>query len=354
VIRNRILPALTIAAATLLGATAAVSAGGPAIAPPPPFPYLEFHAVPRLGAEPVRGTGCGSQGQIGAVIPDGLWAGYAAVAGGVVSVDLLCVYTPEAAAGVVAAGTATIVNDDPQYLVVNNSTRVRSMPAAYGIQLGDAALTVDGRCINGSQVYDHTAMSNRQAWVNIYGGAVTWILWGCEPFPETPGNLPPAYPDYSDGLGRVWPYGAFEDVPQLGDEPVRGSGCSTSGQIGAVIPDGLWAGYPTAYDWSTNTIGINMLCIFYGDSAQYILAQGTANIVGNQPDYLIVNNNDRVRSMPSNLTAIILGQYDAAGTCVEGEHLSPESVDQFPARYGQQAWIRIDQGVVTWVFYDCP
>ncbi len=351
-IRNRILATLAAvaAAAAIAGAVPTSAMAGP---PPPPFPYPEFHAVPRLGAEPVRGTGCGSQGQVGDVIPDGVWAGYTGVANGTVSIDLLCVYTPEAAPGVQSAGTATIINGDPNYLVVNNNTRVRTMPAAANIALGDGTLTADGQCVNGPQVYDHSAASNRQAWVNIQGGAVTWILWGCEPFPETHGNLPPAYPDYSDGVGKVWPYGTFWNVPQLGTEPVRGSGCSTSGQIGDVIPDGLWAGYPTAYDWNTNTIGINLLCIFYGDSAQAVLRQGTANVVLNDPNYLIVNNLDRIRSMPSALAAIIVGQYDAAGNCVEGDHLSPEAVDQFPARYGQQAWIRIDQGQVTWVFYGC-
>ena len=227
------------------------------------------------------------------------------------------------------------------------------MPAAANIALGDGTLTADGQCVSGPQVYDHSVASNRQAWVNIQGGAVTWILWGCEPFPETHGNLPPAYPDYSDGVGKVWPYGTFWNVPQLGTEPVRGSGCSTSGQIGDVIPDGLWAGYPTAYDWNTNTIGINLLCIFYGDSAQAVLTQGTANVVLNDPNYLIVNNQDRIRSMPSALSAIIVGQYDAAGNCVEGDHLSPEAVDQFPACDWPAGVDPHRPGQVTWVFYGC-
>ena len=38
-------------------------------------------------------------------------------------------------------------------------------------------------------------------------------------------------------------YPSFRDVPQLGVEPVRGSGCGASGDLGDVIPDGLWAGY---------------------------------------------------------------------------------------------------------------
>ncbi len=54
--------------------------------------------------------------------------------------------------------------------------------------------------------------------------------------------LPPAV---VDPRSPIWPYGPFWNVPQLGSEPVRGSGCGSQGQIGDVIPDGLWAGYVT-------------------------------------------------------------------------------------------------------------
>jgi hypothetical protein len=334
------------------------------VSPPPPivdpgapiWPYGPFWNVPQLGSEPVRGTGCGSQGQVGDVIPDGLWAGYVTNEGSpAIDIDLLCIFAGPAAQHVITEGTANIVNDEPDYLVVNNNTRLRSAPAAPGIVLHDSA-PVNGECVENAAI-PHSPQPARQAWIRIDGGQVTWILWGCGfpamPIAPQPANLPPAYPDYSDGVGSVWPYGPFWNVPQLGREPSRGSGCGASGQLGATIPDGLWAGFVTGYDAATNAIGIDVLCIFAGDTAQAVLAEGTANVISNQPDYLVVNNNPQVRLMPSGLAAFITGQIGADGQCVEGTHHSPEAVDIIPPRTSQQAWVRIDRGVVTWIFYGC-
>ena len=263
------------------------------------WPYGPFWNVPQLGSEPVRGTGCGSQGQIGDVIPDGLWAGFVTDEGTpTIGIDLLCVYFGAAAQHVISEGTATIINDEPDYLVVNNNTRVRSAPAAPGIVLRDSS-PVNGECVEDTAAA-HNPQPSRQAWVRIDGGAVTWILWGCGfpamPAPPQSANLPPAYPDYSDGVGSVWPYGSFRNVPQLGAEPVRGSGCGASGQLGATIPDGLWAGFVTAFDPASNTLAIDVLCIFEGDTAQAVLTEGTViEIINNEPDYLVVNNNRQTR-----------------------------------------------------------
>jgi len=321
------------------------------------WPYGPFWNVPRMGSEPVRGTGCGSQGQIGDVIPDGLWAGFVTdESTPTVGIDLLCIFTGAAAQHVVSEGTATIINDEPDYLVVNNNTRVRTAPAAPGIVLRDSAV-VEGECVE-APAAGHNPDPARQAWVRIDGGQVTWILWGCG-FPAMPAapqaaNLPPAYPDYSDGVGSVWPYGSFQNVPQLGTEPVRGSGCGASGQLGPVIPDGLWAGFVTGYDATNNALGIDILCIFEGDTAQTVLTEGTViDIVNNEPDYLVINNSTQVRTMPSGLAAIILGEVASDGQCVEGTHLSPEAVNEIAPRSAVQAWIRIDAGVVTWIFYGC-
>jgi hypothetical protein len=320
------------------------------------WPYGPFWNVPQLGSEPVRGTGCGSQGQIGDVIPDGLWAGYVTnESTPTISIDLLCIFTGAAAGHVVSEGTANIVNNEPDYLVVNNNTRLRSAPAAPGIVLRDSS-SINGECVE-NPAAAHNPAPARQAWIRIDGGQVTWILWGCGfpaiPAAPQPANLAPAYPDYGDGVGSVWPYGPFWNVPQLGREPVRGSGCGASGQLGATIPDGLWAGFVTGYDASTNAIGIDVLCIFAGESAQAVIAEGTANIINNEPDYLIVNNNPQVRAMPSGLAAIITGEFATDGQCVEGTHHSPEAVDGITARTNQQAWIRIANGLVTWIFYGC-
>ena len=46
-------------------------------------------------------------------------------------------------------------------------------------------------------------------------------------------------------------------------------------------------------------------------------------------------------------------QHLLARQYVEGVHLSPEAVDEIAARTSQQAWIRIDGGLVTWIFYGC-
>jgi hypothetical protein len=335
------------------------------VSPPPPiadpaaalWPYGPFWNVPQLGSEPVRGTGCGSQGQVGDVIPDGLWAGYVTNEGTpTIGIDLLCIYAGAAAQHVIREGTATIVNNEPDYLVVNNNTRVRSAPAAPGIVLRDSS-PVNGECVENLAV-PHNPQPARQAWVRIDGGQVTWILWGCGfpamPAAPPPANLPPAYPDYSDGVGSVWPYGSFRNVPQLGREPVRGSGCGASGQLGATIPDGLWAGFVTGFDPASNTLAIDVLCIFEGDTAQTVLTEGTViELINDEPDYLVINNNRQVRPMPSGLAAIITGNIAADGQCVEGTHHSPESVDAIAARTNQQAWIRIDGGLVTWIFYGC-
>jgi hypothetical protein len=334
------------------------------------FPWVDFHGVPQMGAEPVRGTGCGSGGQVGDVIPDGIWAGFVTVRGGVVDIDLVCVFTPRAAQAVITAGTANIINDDPYYLVVNNNPRLRSMAAAADIQLRDGVPTADGACVEGDAAFDHSSPSDVQAWVNITNGVVTWAFWGCEPFvaidgpvqapqpPQTPQPaqpgppLPPAYPDYSDGAGRVWPYDQFWNVPQLGSEPVRGSGCGAEGQIGPTVPDGLWAGFVDGYDADRGGVWIDLLCIFTGATAQAVLADGTSTILNTEPDYLIVNNSTQTRFVPDGLAAIIVGDA-SSGDCREGTHLSPEQVDVIGPNRQRQAWIRVAGGVVTWIFYGC-
>jgi hypothetical protein len=323
----------------------------------PVWPFGPFWNAPQLGEEPVRGSGCGSQGQIGDVIPDGLWAGYVVnESTPTISIDLLCIFTGPAAGQVISEGTANVVNNEPDYVVVNNNTRLRAAPAAPGILLRDSVV-VDGECVE-NPTAAHNPDPPRQAWVRIDGGQVTWILWGCgfparSPAPA-PANLPPAYPDYSDGVGSVWPYGSFRNVPQLGSEPVRGSGCGASGQLGPTIPDGLWAGFVTGYDATNNALGIDVLCIFEGDTAQTVLTEGTViDIVNNEPDYLVINNSTQVRTMPSGLAAIIFGEVASDGQCVEGMHLSPEAVNEIAPRTAVQAWVRIDAGVVTWIFYGC-
>ena len=145
---------------------------------------IEFWNVGTWGNEPVFGSGCGASGQIGETIPDGIWAGYIVDDGsdGSVGIDLLCIYSGEAAQHVLAGATATTINADPNYLIVNNSTRTRYMPMAQGISLRLAERRADGRCFDSRSTTQWVDIpADRQVWVRIHGGVITWILAGCPP-----------------------------------------------------------------------------------------------------------------------------------------------------------------------------
>jgi hypothetical protein len=290
------------------------------------------------------------------------------IGGGVVQIDLVCVFLPELAAGILADGTATIINDDPNYLVVNNNTRLRQAPAAATMELYDYTTDANGACVAGPYIdgLDHSVF---QAWVEIADGEVVTIAWDCVPLGDsaaTPGhgtssgNLPPAQP--GDGIQSFWPYGEFWNVPQLGAEPVRGSGCGGSGQIGDRIPDGLWAGRVGIDPANPGEVWVNLLCIYYGQSAQAVRDAGTANIVHDEPDYLIVDNNEQARVLTNHIMAIAASQADPSGRCAPaGMMLSPGPGEYLPGAAGWlgvdpsglQAWIRVDDGAATWLVYGC-
>jgi hypothetical protein len=146
------------------------------------WPYGQFWNVPQLGQENrVRGTGCGSTGEIGDVIPDGLFAGL--VTGhdaNNVSIDVVCVYdVPDATA--LPAG-ATIIAGAPGYVVVNNSTRPRTMPMDQDIVLRLGVRDAADNCVDGTTTTQWSAIpADRQVWVRIHQGRVTWVFADCQP-----------------------------------------------------------------------------------------------------------------------------------------------------------------------------
>jgi hypothetical protein len=145
---------------------------------------IEFWNVGTWGTEPVFGSGCGASGNLGDTIPDGLWAGFIVDDGsdGSVGIDLLCIYSGEAARNVLAGTTATTINADPNYLIVNNSTRARHMAMAEGISLRLAERRADGRCWDSRSTTQWADIpADRQVWVRIHGGLITWILADCPP-----------------------------------------------------------------------------------------------------------------------------------------------------------------------------
>ena len=111
---------------------------------------------------------------------------------------------------------------------------------------------------------------------------------------------------------QLWPYPSFRDVPRLGVEPVRGSGCGASGDLGDVIPDGLWAGY--LYPATDGTVEMDVACVYEGDAAAQVVADGTATIVDDRdPDFLVVNNNTRRRTLTDDVRYVLWGVPDDVG-----------------------------------------
>ena len=103
-----------LAAITLIGVGSANVAHADGTTPPP----WDFYGVPQLGHEAVRGTGCGGDGSIGDVIPDGYWRGYLGSDDGTsIQFDLACVYFQPVA-------NSTPV---PDGWLVNNKTRTRTV-----------------------------------------------------------------------------------------------------------------------------------------------------------------------------------------------------------------------------------
>ena len=146
------------------------------------FPYASFFSVPQLGSEPVRGNGCGANGAIGNTIPDGVWDGNISVGGSSLQIDLECVYYGASAAPYIAQCAADNGGDcpdaNPDFWIVNNNTRKRSVPLDPSFRRRYA--TADG-CTDpgpgqGGPLEGSDAMSS---WVVIEGGHATFALTSC-------------------------------------------------------------------------------------------------------------------------------------------------------------------------------
>ncbi len=120
-----------LAAITLIGVASANVAHADGTTPPP----WDFYDVPQLGQEAVRGTGCGGDGSIGDVIPDGYWRGYLGRDDGTsIQFDLACVYFQPVA-------NSTPV---PDGWLVNNKTRTRTVAKSPGFFVSGTRYQPDG------------------------------------------------------------------------------------------------------------------------------------------------------------------------------------------------------------------
>lgn len=163
--------------------------------------------------------------------------------------------------------------------------------------------------------------------------------------------LPPAF--LGDDMMALWPYATFHDVPRMGDEPVRGSGCGGDGSIGELIPDGLWSGY--LFPGADGTVEIDLACVYTGETARQVVADGATVVDDRDPDFVVINNNPRRRVLRDDGAAMLWGVADDAGECVVGGAWGlPELGVAGELHYPESlAWVRVAGGGLQWLFFDC-
>jgi hypothetical protein len=342
----------TSAAVILAGVAVAVGVGTtPAAAAPGPAPYgwADFFGVPRLGNEPSRGTGCGGDGSIGPVIPDGYWRGYVrSIDGPTLQFDLVCVYP--GATGVRLADEFHRANPDagnywwPDGWPVSNNPRTRTVPLSATFFAHGTQVAGDGSVPFAQQGVPFAAGAS--AWILISGGQAQWAVSGPVSLasPTVPAPPAPAPAEYG--------FADFFAVDRLGDEPVRGTGCGGDGSVGDVIPDGYWRGFVRSWDGPTlaqsTAMQFDLICVYIGDAAAQLVADGVGMGQIWWPDGWPVNNNDRTRRVP------IAAGFFAHGTAFGAEGGVPFAQPDVPFDAANSAWIRIVNGAAVWAVSSPP
>ncbi|MCU1394969.1 MAG: hypothetical protein JWM34_3397 [Ilumatobacteraceae bacterium] len=147
-----------------------------------------------------------------------------------------------------------------------------------------------------------------------------------------------------------FPYASFFDVPQLGTEAVRGTGCGGNVAIGDVIPDGVWDGHITV---SGSTLKIDLQCVYYGASAQPYIAQceqtqSEDDCLEGGDQFWIVNNNTRLRSVP--LDPSFRRRYANTDCADPGPGQGADGSDGADA---MDSWVYIVNGKATFALTSC-
>lgn len=152
------------------------------------WPYDDYFSVPQLGAEAVRGTGCGGNGQIGPTIPDGIWNGYVLeLTGDRIDFDLSCVYYGPSAQPFIDEYLATTPEDqrldyNADYWLINNTIRGRSVPLADGFVYRAAEWREGRGCVDpgpSADVYARMPDDVIDSWLRIENGRAVWLLTSC-------------------------------------------------------------------------------------------------------------------------------------------------------------------------------
>lgn len=166
------------------------------------------------------------------------------------------------------------------------------------------------------------------------------------------GQSPAAPAPAAPVAGYIFPYNDFYAVPRLGAEHVRGTGCGGGGEIGEVIPDGIWHGLVANLDESATFLDLDLYCIYLGTAADDFIADFVADgrtYVGDR-DWLPISNSPRTRRVPLD-PSFVRRQADwIDGSCVD------QGIDNPPERWYDVLtnWLVIDGGRAVVLLTGCP
>jgi hypothetical protein len=241
-----------LAAITLIGVGSVNVAHADGTTPPP----WDFYGVPQLGYEAVRGTGCGGDGSIGDVIPDGYWRGYLGSDNGTsIEFDLACVYFHQVA-------NSTPV---PDGWLVNNKTRTRTVAKSPGYFVSGTRYQPDGSVpfaqtatVEEGGMYDgdNIPFEGGETWLYIENGQAQWLVGAPVTSAAVAANNPAPAPATDPAL---IPPGVIEDGVHFG-YAVNATNTSISFDRADLQADGLWTNnnpkvrtLPVTADfWSSN------------------------------------------------------------------------------------------------------
>jgi hypothetical protein len=149
----------------------------------------------------------------------------------------------------------------------------------------------------------------------------------------------------------VFPYATFFDMPQLGTEPVRGTGCGADGSLGEAIPDGWWEGFITL---GAASLQMDVQCVYYGQTAKpfILFCQQTHTpdecTTSQGENFYLVNNNPRKRSVPLDPS---FRRRFADQSCRDPgpDHTEPSAAGQA----NLDSWVLIVNGRATFALTSC-
>lgn len=162
--------------------------------------------------------------------------------------------------------------------------------------------------------------------------------------------------------GQLWGGWPYYEVPQLGTESVRGTGCGSTGGLGEGLGDGVWnvlVGDGTGGDdfWTASAITLDIRCVYTGVgglslwTAACTADPNSPSCLDNTADWYVVNSNGRLRTMP--VSANVQYGVGALGESPCASAQPDRTAPDAPWRF-MDSWVVVDGGVVTAVISACP